>query len=168
MTNVRKATPEDIQTLYNLTSMENHVKDNDYFERCLSEMTQGKREVFVVSSEDKLAGYCFYQRFPRYQPFRSLSIPEIQDVYIHPHHRQNGLATALIRYCEEQAMAEERDLIGLGVALTSSYGKAQKLYVKLGYEPDGAGAVYEREAVREGALYKMDDELCLMLVKRLK
>lgn len=168
MIEVRKATPEDIQTLYSLTSMENHVKDNDYFHRCLDEVLQGKREVFVVEQESRICGYCFYQRFPRYQPFRRLSIPEIQDIYIHPDDRQKGLATLLIGKCEEQALSEGKDMIGLGVGLTSNYGKAQKLYVKLGYEPDGAGAVYEREAVRAGQLYKLDDELCLMMVKRLQ
>lgn len=168
MIDIRKAAPKDIQTLYTLTSRENHVKDNDYFERCLNEVTQKKREFFVVEKDNRICGYCFYQRFPRYQPFRSLSIPEIQDIYIHPDFRQKGMASALIRHCEGQALAEGRDMIGLGVGLTSNYGKAQKLYVKMGYEPDGAGAVYERETVRSGSLYKMDDDLCLMMVKRLK
>lgn len=168
MSQIRKATQEDIEALYSLTSAENHVKDEGYFERCFEEASNGRREFFIVEDDNNLAGYCFYQRFPRYQPFKSLGIPEIQDIYIHPSHRQKGLATALIQACIDEARKEQKDIIGLGVGLTSNYGKAQKLYVKMGFEPDGAGAVYERENVRPGALYKMDDELCLMMVKPLK
>ncbi len=168
MLEIRTASADDIDRLHSLTSDESHVKDNDYFRRCLDEQASGLREVLLVLKDGALAGYCFYQRKPRYQPFRSLGIPEIQDLYIHPRRRRAGLASALIESCCAKAKEEGADMIGIGVAVNRDYGKAQKLYFKTGFEPDGAGLVYEREAVTPGQSCRADDELCLMLVKPLR
>lgn len=168
MSAIKTATQSDIQALYSLTSAENHVKDNQYFERCLLEQENGTREVLLILVKENIAGYCQYQRNPRYQPFRSLGIPEIQDIYVHPDYRRNGLATKLIEACIDKAKSEAHDLIGIGVGLYSNYGKAQKLYFKMGFEPDGGGVVYERETVSFGQLCPVDDELCLMMIKPLK
>ncbi len=168
MITIRTAGTADIELLYNLTADESHVQDKGYFERCLAEQAEGSREVFVVLQDGEIAGYCQYQRKPRYQPFRSLNIPEIQDLYVHPKERQQGFASRLVQYCIDKAINEGHELIGLGVGLHSNYGKAQRLYVKMGFAPDGAGAVYERQGVIPGQLYKVDDELCLMMIKSLK
>ncbi|PZP56897.1 MAG: N-acetyltransferase [Micavibrio aeruginosavorus] len=167
MTEIRKAASDDLAMLYRLSGVENHVTESGYFERCLQEQESGSREVMLIFKGGDLAGYAQYQKNPQYQPFRSLGIPEIQDLYILPDFRRNGLAVELIKYCENKALSEGHDMIGIGVGLYSNYGKAQRLYVKMGYEPDGGGIVYERKAVMPGQLYKVDDELCLMMIKRL-
>lgn len=164
---IRIAAQKDVDALKRLTSDENHVKEYNYFERCLEEQAQGSRELILIFENGNLAGYCQYQRRPQYQPFRSLQIPEIQDIYIHPDYRLKGLATQLIEHCVTKAKDEENALIGIGVAVSSSYGKAQKLYFKMGFAPDGGGVVYERKPVTFGQLCHVDDELCLMLIKRL-
>ncbi len=153
--------------LSDLDVLREFATEEVYFERCLEEQAAGNRDVLLIFTENKLAGYCQYQRRPQYQPFRSLKIPEIQDLFIRPDYRQNGFATKLIEYCEDKALKEGHDMIGIGVGLYSSYGKAQRLYMKLGYQPDGGGIVYERNSVMPGQLYKVDDELCLMMIKQL-
>lgn len=164
---IRIATHEDISALYSLTSSENHIKDNQYFETCLEDQANKSREVLMIYDGEQLAGYCQYQRNPRYQPFRSLKIPEIQDIFIHPLNRQKGLASKLIEFCCVQALNEGHDMIGIGVGLYSNYGKAQKLYFKMGFEPDGGGIVYDRQTVSFGQVCPVDDELCLMMIKKL-
>ena len=113
------------------------------------------------------AAYVLYNRTPRYQPFLRLGVPEIQDLNVHPDHRQQGLGRALVAACEAKARDEGREMIGLGVGLSASYGPAQRLYAQSGYLPDGAGLIYDGEAVPPGASRPNDDDLCLMMVKAL-
>ncbi len=112
-------------------------------------------------------GYALYVQRPRYAPFLRLNIPEIQDVNVHPDHRGQGIATALIAACEKRAREDGHATIGLGVGLDARYGPAQRLYGKLGYLPDGAGLVYDAEPVAFGAARPNDDDLCLMMIKEL-
>lgn len=153
--------------VHEFLSTEGEKRDSGYLSQTLMEQEQGLREFYIIYHNSVAAGFCQYNRRPKYQPFRSLKIPEIQDLFIGSIMRQQGLATVLIRHCEEKARGEGHDLIGIGVAVSASFGKAQRLYTKLGYQPDGAGVVYEREAVRPGQSYPVDDELCLMMIKDL-
>jgi GNAT superfamily N-acetyltransferase len=158
----------DIADLYAFCAPENHFHEESYFEICLLEQKSSTRQVYLIHLNDELAGYCHYVKTPRYQPFRSLDIPEIQDLFIGQRYRRHGLATLLIEQCCKKAMEDGHDLIGLGVGLEASFGKAQKLYVKLGFEPDGAGLVYDRKAVPKGQSCTVDDALCLMMIKQLR
>lgn len=165
---IRLATAEDIESLERLTLAEGYAKEEGYFERCMDEHSPDFREVFLIADDGAAPrGYCLYNCNPRYQPFRSLGIPEIQDLYVHKDFRGQGYATALIEYCCDKAGHENKDMIGIGVGLYASYGKAQRLYFKMGFIPDGGGIVYERKAVQPGQVYRVDDELCLMLIKDL-
>lgn len=57
--------------------------------------------------------------------------------------------------------------MGIAFGLHSSYGAAQRLYIKLGYIPDGQGATYDRKQIAYGDFKPVDDDLCLMLMKAL-
>lgn len=167
---------QDIPLLYSCAS--GHIEalqDPNYFEIAFNEITEGRREVFWVSQsfEDEVdkkicLGYVHYNRHPLYAPFRSHEIPEVQDLYIHPAYRRNGLAKDLINYCMEIAQQEGRTEIGIGVGLDSSYGAAQRLYFQMGFIPDGAGLVFERKPVVCGALKPIDHRLCLMMMRSLR
>ena len=109
-------------------------------------------------------GYCMLNWQPRYSLYKKLGIPEIQDLNVVPDARRQGVATALIAVCEKAVEAEQ---IGVSVALSSAYGPAQRLYAALGYLPDGYGVTFDREPVLHGELRPVDDDLCLMLVKKL-
>lgn len=159
---------EDISGLYALTEAGKHATEASYFERSLDEQAAAKRLVFIYSSEDgKVLGYTHYNRLPKYAPFRRFNIPEIQDLYVSPDHRQLGIGRALIAACEAQAVADGHQEIGIGVGIISEFGNAQRLYAKCGYVPDGAGIVYEREPFQTGQIRPLDDLWCLMLVKQL-
>ena len=68
------------------------------------------------------------------------------------------LSTALLR----------SDVVGLGVGLYSDYGTAQRMYVRRGYLPDGAGVVLAGTPVRPGTEITLNDEPELMFTKRLR
>lgn len=110
-------------------------------------------------------GFAVLNHAPKYSLYQRLNIPEIQDIFILPAYRQQGLATRLIQHCEMQSKA---DMIGISVPVSPQFGAAQKLYIKLGYVPDGNGVTYDREGVIHNAMVRVDDDLCLMLVKDLK
>lgn len=145
-----------------------HVSESDYFQTSFEEQQADKRIVFLAFVGAELSGYVHYNRHPKYQPFRSLNIPEIQDLYVASAFRRRGIGEALVRACENQSRQEECSDIGIGVGVGSEFGAAQRLYMRMGYLPDGAGVVFDREAVSVGEVRPVDDRLCLMVVKSLE
>ena len=104
---------------------------------------------------------------PQYPLFQRLHIPEIQDLLTAPSHRGQGVGTALIAACEDTARKAGATDIGIAFGLDASFGAAQRLYIRHGYIPDGAGVVYDRKPVPVGAMKPLDDLYCLMLTKDL-
>jgi ribosomal protein S18 acetylase RimI-like enzyme len=162
MTDIREAGRDDIPLLYDLYDRL-QKKDDGYFEQAF----ENGCTVLLAYREDAAAGFCLLNWKPRYVLYRRLGIPEIQDINIVPEHRRKGHATALIKWCEGLARAKGCGHIGISVGLTKNYGAAQILYSKLGYVPDGNGVTYDREAVESGRLYRLDDNLALMMLKPL-
>lgn len=167
ISSIRQMVQSDIPTLLDMTGTGAHFIEPDYFETALKEQQDGKRIVLLGFSCDKLVGYVHLNFFPQYAPFLRLNIPEIQDLFVHPDARRQGIGRSLIKACED--IAKERDAtdIGIGVGVTGSFGAAQRLYTQLGYVPDGAGAVFERIPVSTGDVRPIDNRMCLMLVKSL-
>jgi GNAT superfamily N-acetyltransferase len=164
---VRVTTAEEIPALEDILRAMGAHKEESYFERCLDGQALGSRTVFVGLWAGRVAGFGMLNWRPRYAPFRRLDIPEIQDLNTHPAFRRRGVATAIVAHCEAQARARGAERMGIGVGLYARYGAAQRLYVRLGYVPDGAGIVYDREPVRPGEIRPVDDDLNLMMVKDL-
>lgn len=164
---IRRAEDQDIKTLYCLTKQLGKVAEPDYFEQCLELQEQGKRELLIVEFEKKPCGYSILNWNPKYALFKKLGMPEIQDLNIIPDMRNKGLATQMIAYCENIARERGHKEMGIAFGLHSSYGSAQRLYVKLGYIPDGQGATYDRKQIAFGDFKPVDDDLCLMLTKAL-
>lgn len=162
MITIRQATFDDLDVLHSIKE-----EPPEYFERCLAEQAEGRRDLFIASNADGGVGFVMLNRFPRYQPFKKMRVPEIQDLYVRPECRKKGIATTLIEHCEAKAKQDGSVMIGLGVVVNRDYGAAQRLYIKQGYMPDGHGAVYDRQVVTPGDVRSIDDELCLMFVKEL-
>ncbi|MDH5723332.1 MAG: GNAT family N-acetyltransferase [Alphaproteobacteria bacterium] len=143
-------------------------KDLGYYERSLERQKKGGLEVIAaLTAEEDLAGYCIYNRKPKYAYFKTLEIPEIQDLNVLPQFRRNGIGRSIILFCEALARVEKHKEIGIGVGLDQSFGTAQRLYVKMGYLPDGSGISYDRKQVAAGEFRPIDDLLCLMMTKTL-
>jgi GNAT superfamily N-acetyltransferase len=164
---IRVAGEDDLAVL-NRLALAHGYKETDYFMRCLDESRAGRRRIILaLDNASEGLGYVMLNRQPLYQPFRSAGIPEVQDLFILPEWRRQGLGETLVKACEEAARTEGCDMIGLAVGLHSGYGAAQRLYVQMGYVPDGFGVVYESQNIKPGEMRRVDDDLCLMMVKDL-
>lgn len=163
---IRIEKTDDAARLYALMAALGYAKEDGYFEKCLEEQAAGRRDVFVaVSAEGADMGYGMLNHAPRYRLYERLGLPEIQDLNVLHAMRQQGAASAMIAFCEESARAAGCQGIGISVGLSAAYGAAQRLYVRLGYVPDGNGVTYDREALTHGVSVILDDDLCLMMIK---
>jgi GNAT superfamily N-acetyltransferase len=167
MTEIHQAGPADLPRLYGLIQSLGYAKEEGYFERCLAEQAEGKRHVYIASFNGVDVGYGLLNWNPQYALYRRLGMPEIQDLNVLHDARRNGIATAIIVHCENAAQAAGKTHMGISVGLYSDYGPAQRLYVKMGYIPDGHGITYDRQPVRPGEIRPVDDDLCLMMLKEL-
>lgn len=159
---IRQATQDDIPALYVLYDKIGK-KDDGYFETVLDKDCL----ILIASEENQDIGFVILNFEPKYNLYKKMEIPEIQDLNVIPDARQKGAATALVMACENIAEDQGATHVGISVGLTKDYGPAQRLYVKLDYMPDGNGITSQREPVQKHELYAADDDLCLMMVKEL-
>lgn len=162
---IRTATAADLPLLEEIARAMGAHHEAGYFQRCLEEQAQGRRNVYLLLADGRAAGYVQLNFTPVYAPFRRLDIPEIQDLNILPAYRQQGLGGLLVDHCEKIAVNLGKTDIGISVGVSAAFGPAQRLYVKKGYVPDGAGIAYDDVSVRMGELKPVDDLLTLKLVK---
>jgi GNAT superfamily N-acetyltransferase len=162
---IRRAEVADLQGLQIMAGALGSAKEPGYFGTCLTEQAEGRRDLFIINTGGADAGYGMINWDPQYALYKRLGIPEIQDLNVLPVFRRRGLAAALIGFCEEQARARGCTQVGICVGLHPGFGAAQRLYVRLGYVPDGFGVTYDRETVSAGDFRPVDDNLCLMMVR---
>ena len=137
------------------------------YERYLDEQRRGARSVLVATLAGTFAGYLTVCWASGYPPFRDAGIPEIRDFNVLPQCRRRGVGTALMD-AAEAAVAARSAVAGIGVGLYAAYGAAQRLYATRGYLPDGRGVMSGGVPVPAGAKVRVDDELALMLTRRLR
>jgi GNAT superfamily N-acetyltransferase len=159
--------PDDITRLRALAQEMKLSKESDYFELQMEYVQAGERLIYIAVAEGRDAGYCVLNWQPKYTLFKKLSLPEIQDINVLSAFRRRGIGRSLIEHCEETARAKGCTQMGIGVGLNPGFGAAQRLYVKMGYIPDGNGVNYDRQPVGNGEMRPLDDYLCLMMVKEL-
>lgn len=167
MANIKPATITDIPSLYAIAAAMKQQHEAHYFERCLLEQEEGRRLIYIAEADGQDAGYVQLNLSPLYPPFRRLNIPEIQDLNVIPAFRQQGIGAALVAHCENVARTRGAGDMGISVGLHARFGAAQRLYVRLGYIPDGAGAAYDEVPVAVGEMRPVDDMLTLKLIKKL-
>jgi GNAT superfamily N-acetyltransferase len=124
------------------------------------------RFVAIVEIMNNSVGYGSLLYHSKYPHFNDSNIPEINDIWIKENYRKHGIGKKLIDFLEKKARLEGYLQIGIGVGLYSDYGSAQRLYIKLGYMPDGKGITYKNKDINPGQNYPVDDELILWLIKQ--
>lgn len=164
---IRKASREDEPVLLDMAAQIWQGKDAGYFASQLERQETGERDILIAAADGRDVAYGILNWKPKYGLFKTLGLPEIQDLNVLPDLRRRGIASAVIVHCEAQARDRGYTQMGISVGLHSSYGPAQKLYFKLGYEPDGQGATYDRNPLTFGEFRPVDDHLCLMMLKNL-
>lgn len=125
------------------------------------------RTVCIAKIGDEFIGYGSLLSSTEYPEFKTLKIPEIHDVWISAEHRGNGFGKKLVQQLETFALKGNHKQVGIGVGLYKDYGFAQKLYVRMGYIPDGNGVTYKYKPVNPGDSYPLDDDLIIWFKKDL-
>jgi GNAT superfamily N-acetyltransferase len=143
------------------------TRDIEYFDRCVNEVKSGQRVTLVATVDSHFVGTAHLLYNSHYPHFRSMNIPEINDLVVFPKWRKNGIGEKFLGALESIAKEVGYKYIGLGVGLYCDYGHAQRLYVKRGYVPDGYGVFYDHKEVAPGNLVRLDDDLNLCLIKEL-
>ncbi len=164
---IRFATAEDLNALEGFPETAGQGHDADYFAHQYNYQLEGLRHIVLACLAQEIVGYCILNWAPKYGFFKTMGFPEIQDLNVLRVHRRKGIATAIIAHCEGLARQKKLDYMGIGVGVHSAYGPPQKLYIGLGYVPDGYGVTYDRQQVAFGEFRPVDDELCLMMIKKL-
>lgn len=133
----------------------------------LRENSAGTRLVVLALLGQRPIGYGTLLWQSGYEVFIHADIPEINNLAVDAKMRRQGVATAMIHHFEGCASRAGKSAIGIGVGLYADYGPAQRLYVNLGFRPDGRGVTYENRTVRPGSKVRVDDQLVMWLTKRL-
>ncbi len=164
--NIIRLHTSDLDRVKTLVKVLDFTNDINYLERCLHD---SDRVVLAAQEADGMeCGIALLNMKPSYPLFRRLNIPEIQDVNVAHNARGQGVGAALIAAAEEVAREKGASHVGIGVGLHAGFGGAQRLYVRLGYVPDGAGiSDDEGQGARKGEIRPIDDRLCLWMVKEL-
>lgn len=147
-------------------SAQDKNKSVQLFEQYFQAQQNGELICLVANVDNNDVGYLTICWNSPYDSFNRRAIPEIKDLNILPHYRGKGYGARLMAHAEE-IISEKSNFAGIGVGLFSDYGTAQRMYVRRGYIPDGLGLMYKYQKVDQGSRVKVDDDLMIMLTKRL-
>lgn len=139
----------------------------EYLTEQMRQQKKGECIGLLAVCGGNIAGYVFLYYRCKWGGLGGKGIPGIVDLIVFEEFRGRGIAGKLLEVAEKIA-AEYHDSVYLDVVLSSRYGKAQRLYVKRGYVPDGKGAYYQESVCPMNAPCKNDDQLTLCLVKKLR
>lgn len=116
-------------------------KTHEQFQRYWQENVDQKRQTLLAWQESRVVGYSNIVWASSYAPFLEQGIPEINDMHVIDDWHGRGIGTAFIKQLERIAIEHGKAVMGIGFGLTPDYGNAQRLYPRLGYIPDGRGAI---------------------------
>lgn len=139
-------------------------KPTALFEKYLQDQRNNERLVWVAIVAEKIVGYVTLQWHSKYLPFKEQNIPEIVDLNVITPFQGQGIGAQLLATAEKAAL-KKSTTVGIGVGLYKDYGRAQQLYVKRGYIPNGEGITYNYQPVAPGAKVILDDDLILWFTK---
>lgn len=166
MLTIREISPQDPPIISAAFAAQNWHKPTSQYETYWHESQTGQRIVLLAEWDGEFAGYVTIVWDSDYPPFREANIPEIVDFNVLEKFQRRGIGTALMDEAERR-IAERSDTAGIGVGLMTNYGKAQILYVKHGYIPDGRGIFGHGKWLTYGDRPTVDDDLALYFTKPL-
>lgn len=162
---IRSITDADIDPL--TTSFAGWPKERALFESYAAMAASGERDVVLAELDGAPVGYLTIAWTSHYRPFADTGVPEVVDFNVVETARRHGIGNQLMDEAERR-IGERGDIAGIGVGLYDGYGSAQRMYVKRGYIPDGAGIVVDGEVPVPGSTIVLDDSPALMFTKRLR
>ncbi len=170
MLTIRKASNDKREAEWLQASFDVYMgwtKPPGYFAALLERQASAEISLLLALEDSTYLGHCHVLWRSDYPGFRERGIPEIQDLNVRPDRRRRGGGSALLDQAE-RLIAARAELAGIGFGLYADYGAAQRLYIRRGYLPDGRGLHYRGRPVAAGETCRVDDDLALYLVKRLR
>ncbi|HBA46368.1 MAG TPA: GNAT family N-acetyltransferase [Lachnospiraceae bacterium] len=137
------------------------------YRKRLEDQRAGKAVSLVAEYAGRPVGYINVYPDPTSGAFAGKGYPEIVDFGVLEKYRRLGIGNVLMDVAEEIA-ATYADVVCIGVGLHSSYGSAQRMYVKRGYIPDGSGVWFHDKVCTPYEECVNDDDLVLYLSKKLR
>lgn len=114
-------------------------KERRQYEEYLAKQARGGREVLLAVEQGRVAGYAVLTFESQYRHFHAAGIPEIVDLNVIGDQQGQGLGSALVYACERRAREQGFPLVGISVSQTPEQAVVERLYRRLGFEPDGHG-----------------------------
>ncbi len=135
----------------------------------LHDQSLARISFFVACMRDNPVGHALVRWLgPREETVRSTypNYPEIYRLRVLKKFRSQGIATALIKKCENEALARHHLLIGLGTH--SNITSKGNLYIRSGYEPSKVGSYIDAYKTRldDGTVVTINKE-AQFLIKRI-
>ncbi|MFM7188492.1 MAG: GNAT family N-acetyltransferase [Armatimonadota bacterium] len=166
MISIARLTSVDINEIAAAFALLGWNKPASQYQSYLDEQNAGGRHVLVARFDGEFCGYVTLITPSHCGEFSEMGIPEIADFNVLPKFRNRGIGTALMDAIEAEAR-REASVVGIAVGMTADYGAAQRMYVKRGYIPTGAGLFADGSPVTYGASITVDDGLLLTFTKTL-
>jgi GNAT superfamily N-acetyltransferase len=138
--------------------------DAETLEAIFADHETGGSTTILEYEAGRLVGIVTVRWHSHYPPFRDRGIPLIQNIEIRYHDRGRGLGNALLERAE-QDIARRSPVAGLCVGIFDEYGRAQRLYIKRGFVPDGRGVCKRHTPLRYGENVRIEHDLLLWLTK---
>lgn len=164
---VRPMRVEDVEAFVREEKAQGWESTPEKLETRLRDRAEKGAIPIVAEFDGEPAGYLTVYPDSKWGAFGGKGLPEIVDFNVLEKFRRRGIGTKLMDEAERIA-GEYADEVYLGVGLMSSYGAAQRLYIKRGYIPDGSGVWHGNAPCPDYAETVNDDELNLYLIKRLR
>lgn len=162
---IRDLRKEDIMELdHHLVEQHWSPKTEVYQQRLI----QAKEKTFfslVAIYKNNVAGHINLYLDKDVGPYQGVAY--IEDLLVFEKFQNLGIASHLIDVCEKITKKNKKQLMTLSVGLHHGYGKAQRLYIKKGYLPDGSGAWYQQHIATPYTVINHDDDFVLYLEKEL-
>lgn len=164
---IRDLMQSDVQMITDEEVAQGWNQTIDKYEMRLQHQAEGKCISLVAEYQGQVAGYINVYPSSEWGAFAGQGYPEIVDFGVLEKYRVKGIGSKLMDVAEKIA-SEYSKVVYLGVGLHSGYGSAQRMYVKRGYIPDGAGVWYGDKVCPEYADCCNDDDLVLYMSKELR
>ena len=166
MISIECLTHSDISEIADAFALLGWNKPASQYQAYLDEQNAGDRLVLVARFDGEFCGYVTLLNHSHHGEFAEIGIPEVADFNVLPQFRNRGIGTALMDAIEAEA-GKIAPSVGIAVGMTADYGSAQRMYVKRGYIPTGAGLYADGCPVTYGTSVMVDDGLLLTFVKKL-